>query len=104
MEARMPRLFPSFALLLIALAAGPAMANGVHYRAEPLIPPGAGRLVVRGLVWNCGPAGCVTGKSHSRPAIDCSALVREVGAVRRFTVAGRALAAEELEKCNVRAR
>jgi hypothetical protein len=93
-----------FTLLAFGAAAGPAVANGVHYRAEPLTPPPAERLVVRDLVWKCGPAGCVTGKSRSRPVIDCSAFVREVGAVRSFSVAGRSLAPDELEKCNARAR
>ena len=47
---------------------------------------------------------CVAPKSSSRPAVVCAALVRETGAVRSFTVDGQALAAEQLEKCNARAR
>jgi hypothetical protein len=98
-----------FTLLAFSAAAGPAVAAGpgvsaAHYRAQPLSPPQTARLIVNDLVWKCGPAGCVTGKSNSRPATDCAALVREIGAVRSFAVAGRSLAAEELEKCNARAR
>jgi hypothetical protein len=61
-------------------------------------------LVVRGLVWKCGPSGCTAGKSNSRPANDCAALARQVGALTRFSAGGRELPVEALEKCNARAR
>jgi hypothetical protein len=96
-----------FTLLALGSAAGPAMAAApgvAHYRAEPLTPPETARLIANDLVWKCGPAGCVAGRSYSRPATDCAAFVREVGAVRSFAVAGRRLDAGELEKCNARAR
>jgi hypothetical protein len=84
-------------------AAVPAAA-GVYYRAEPAAQPSSDRLVVRDLVWKCGVGGCVSGKSHSRAAVDCAALVRAIGAVRSFSVEGQALPADQLEKCNARAR
>ena len=83
---------------------GAAAAEPVHYRAEPATPQAQARLIAKDLVWKCGSAGCVAGKSNSRPATDCSALVRQVGALRSFSVQGRALTATELEKCNARAR
>jgi hypothetical protein len=96
------------AFLTIGAAAGPAMAagasSGAYYRAQPAAAPPAAQLVVRDLVWNCGADGCVAGRSTSRAATDCSALARQVGALRSFTVEGRALAPDELEKCNARAR
>jgi hypothetical protein len=91
-------------VLLVGAAAGPALANGTHYRAQPASPPAAERLVVRDLIWKCGPAGCVAGKGTSRPAIECAALVRQVGALRSFSAGGEPLPPEQLEKCNARAR
>jgi hypothetical protein len=92
------------AFLALGAAAGPAMAAGVYYRAELASPPSAGRIIVRDVIWRCDVKGCVAGESNSRAATDCAALARQVGALRSFTVDGRALSAEELEKCNAKAR
>ncbi|MBV8687616.1 MAG: hypothetical protein JOZ90_17350 [Alphaproteobacteria bacterium] len=100
----MTRIFSSTLLASCLLAAAAPAAAADYYKAEPAAAPSAQRLVVRDLVWRCGPAGCVSGRSNSRAAVDCAALVRQVGAVRSFTVEGRPLAPEDLEKCNARAR
>src|SRR4051812_16853615 len=104
----MPRRFAFSALALAAVAlapmASPAFAAANQYRAELATPPSAQRLLVRDVVWNCGDGACVALQTSSRPATDCSALAGRAGAVRSFSVAGRPLAAEELEKCNARAR
>jgi hypothetical protein len=104
----MTRLFTSSLLafiLTLSLFGGTAFAAGaLQYRAEPATPPAVARLIARDLVWKCGAAGCIAPQGNSRPAIDCSALAQEVGALRSFTVGGRALAPAELEKCNARAR
>jgi hypothetical protein len=92
------------ALLWLGVSATPVQAGAAHYRAELATPQARATLVVRDLVWNCGAAACVAPKSNSRPAIDCSALVRQVGELRSFIVEGRALSPAELEKCNARAR
>ncbi|HEX8511664.1 MAG TPA: hypothetical protein VF688_01005 [Allosphingosinicella sp.] len=93
------------ALFLAApLLGGPALASGVQYRAEPAAPPAAARLVVKDVVWKCGAAGCAAPQGNSRAAIDCSALAREVGALRSFTVGGRPLDSAALGKCNAKAR
>jgi hypothetical protein len=92
-------------LLTVSLFGGTASAApGAHYRAEPSSPPAAARLVVRDVLWKCGPGGCVAPRGNSRPAIDCSALAREIGTLRSFSVDGRAIEAAALEKCNARAR
>jgi hypothetical protein len=83
--------------------AAPAAASD-YYKVEPAAAPAAGRIVVRDLLWKCGPDGCVAGKSGGRVTVDCAALVRKIGAVKSFSVAGRALGAAELEKCNARAK
>lgn len=91
--------------LTISLFGGTAFAGtGLQYRAEPANPTAAARLVVKEIVWKCGAGGCVAPQSNSRPAIDCSALAREVGTLRSFTVGGQPLDSAALGKCNARAR
>ena len=91
-------------LMALAATANPAIAAGAYYQAELARPAAADRLIVRGLVWKCGAESCVAGRSNSRALIDCSALAREVGTLRSFTVEGRSLAPEQLQKCNAKAR
>jgi hypothetical protein len=91
------------AILTAAFVAAPALASS-HYHAQPAAKPAAAKLVVRDTIWSCGDGGCQAAtKSSSRPAIVCEILVKQVGALRSFTVAGEALTAEQLEKCNARA-
>jgi hypothetical protein len=89
------------AAILAAAVPGAAAAS---YKAEPAAAPSSDHVVVRGLLWKCGAGGCVSGKSTSRAAVDCAALVREIGAVKTFSVDGRELGAEDLQKCNLRAK
>ena len=89
--------------LTLSLFGGSVFA-GTQYRAEPADPPASSRLVVREVVWKCGAAGCIAPQGNSRPAIDCSALAREVGTLRSFTVGGQPLDSAALGKCNSRAR
>lgn len=97
--------FSLLAFFLVAsLFGGTAFADGVQYRAEPAAPPAAARLIVKGIMWKCGPGGCIARQGNSRPAVDCPALVREVGALRSFTVGGRPVDPTALGKCNARAR
>ncbi|HEX9965775.1 MAG TPA: hypothetical protein VGB04_12430 [Allosphingosinicella sp.] len=104
----MIRLLTSFLLALlltVSLFGGTAFAApGSHYRAQPATPPAAARLIVKDIAWRCGASGCVAPRGNSRPAIDCSALARQVGTLRSFSIDGRALGPDALEKCNARAR
>jgi hypothetical protein len=91
------------AILGFALFAAPALASS-HYHAEPVAKPAAARLILRDTIWSCGDNGCAAAtKSSSRPAIVCEVLVKEIGALRSFSIAGQPLSAEQLEKCNARA-
>lgn len=94
----------AFFLTLSTVGGTAFAASGLQYRAEPASPTAASRRVVNEIVWKCGPGGCVAPQGNSRPAIDCSALVREVGALRSFTVGGQPLDAAALGKCNARAK
>ena len=92
-------------LIALAFACGatPALADN-YYRAEPAAQPAQLRFVARDNIWRCGEAGCTSTRTATRPAIVCSALAREVGALRSFSVEGRAFGADELENCNRRGR
>ena len=86
----------------LALMASPALAS--FYSAQPQAAPAQHRFVARDNVWNCAGTACASGRTPSRPAIVCSTLARQVGALTRFTVEGRDFTAEELAACNARAR
>ncbi|MBA3677857.1 MAG: hypothetical protein H0W74_10720 [Sphingosinicella sp.] len=89
------------AIIALAFAATPALASS-HYVAKPASPAEA-RIVIKDILWKCGDDGCAATKSNSRPAVVCSALVKKVGALRSFSVAGVPLSSEDLEKCNAKA-
>lgn len=91
------------AILASAFLAGPAFAQA-YYRAEPEARPAETRFLVRENVWRCDGGACHSARTPIRPAIACQALVREIGRLRSFSVEGQAFAAEELERCNARAR
>lgn len=85
------------------MMAAPALASS-HYHAQPAVPPAATKIVVRDTIWSCGDGGCAAAaRSSSRPLIVCETLVKQVGALQSFTVAGQALSPQQLEKCNARA-
>ena len=90
-------------ILGFALVATPALA-APYFTAEPAAKPAEAKLVLRDTMWKCGDSSCTAGRSSSRPAVVCAVLVKEVGSLRSFTVEGVPLSAEELEKCNARAK
>ncbi len=91
-------------LLITLFAATPALAGAPHFQAQPVAKPAEAQLALRDTLWRCGEAGCGAGESSSRPAVVCAVLAREVGTLRSFAVKGQALAADELAKCNARAK
>jgi hypothetical protein len=98
--ARLPR----YLVLSLAFMSAPAFAAG-PFRAEPAAAPPQQRFVARDSIWRCAGTACIsTNRTSTRPAIVCSALARQVGALRSFSVDGRAFAAEALQNCNGRAR
>jgi hypothetical protein len=91
------------AVLALALSAAPAVA-APHYQADPVAKPASARFAAKEIVWRCDDSGCSAGKGNSRPALVCAAVARQIGALRSFSAGGRPLAADELAKCNSRAR
>ena len=92
-----------YAVLSLALVAAPAFASA--FQAETNSAPAQERFVARDSIWRCAGTNCVsTNRTSTRPAIACAALARQVGALKSFSVDGRAFGAEQLQACNARAR
>ena len=91
------------AILASALLAAPAIA-APQFAAQPNTAPAATKFVVKDTLWSCVQAGCAAQSSNSRPAVVCAALAKEVGPLASFSVKGEVLSADELGKCNARAK
>jgi hypothetical protein len=95
----------STAFLLISATTAPAFAAAPMYKLVPATAVTKAKSVVVGeTLWRCAPAGCVAGESGSRPAIVCAQAARKVGKIESFTANGAAFTADELAKCNEKAR
>jgi hypothetical protein len=90
-------LFGAVSVPLAAATAGPA------YHMV-LASPAEGRFIAGETPWRCASDGCVAPSGNSRPAIICAQAARKLGRVESFTVKGEAIAAEELESCNKKAK
>ena len=78
-------------------------ASAATFQAQPAVPPSA-RVIAKDVSWLCGNAGCVTSSAGSRPAVVCAQLVRKVGWLASFSSNGTAFGADQLARCNARAR
>jgi hypothetical protein len=95
----------STAFLVISTTATPAFAAAPMYKLVPATAVASTKSVVVGeTLWRCGPTGCVAGESGSRPAVVCAQAARKVGKIESFTANGTAFSAEELAKCNEKAK
>ncbi len=95
----------STAFLLISAATTPAFAAAPMYKLVPTAAVASAKSVVVGeTLWRCSPTGCVAGESGSRPAVVCAQAARKVGKIESFTANGTAFSAEELAKCNEKAK
>jgi hypothetical protein len=95
----------STAFLLISATTAPAFAAAPMYKLVPATAVAATKSVVVGeTLWRCGPTGCVAAQSNSRPAVVCAQAARKVGKIESFTVGGAAFSADELAKCNEKAK
>ena len=106
-------ILPKLPVLLLAavtaagvatFTAAPASASAgtAYYRATPAAAPASPQLVAKELLWSCASDSCIAGKSASRPAIICSALVKVLGPVTAFSAGGQDFDPATLEKCNSR--
>ena len=89
----------------LALSAAPAAAQSNARQNAVLESPATDAKVMgNGVVWHCVGNACSAPRGNSRPAISCSALVKQVGKVSSFTVGGVALDETALARCNSFAR
>lgn len=80
-------------------------APGGYYKAKPVAAAVDSRLIVRDAPWRCDANGCVSSvKAASRAAHMCESLVKKIGAVTSFRAGDAEFAADELAKCNARAK
>ena len=95
----------STAFLLISATTSPAFAAAPMYKLIPATAVASVKSVVVGeTLWRCGPTGCVAAESNSRPAVVCAQAARKVGKIESFTASGAAFSADELAKCNEKAK
>jgi hypothetical protein len=99
------KLISANAAFLLIAATAPAFANAPMFKLVPAAAVTSAKSVVVGeTLWRCGPNGCVAGESNSRPAIVCAQAARKVGKIESFTANGTAFSADELAKCNEKAK
>ena len=101
----MVRILSTVAAAATLFAALPAIAQTPAYRAIPATPPAAAQNVVAGdTLWKCAPSGCTATTAAARPAILCAQAVKKVGRLDSFAVDGTAFGADDLAKCNAKAK
>ena len=84
------------------LIAAPAMAGS--YSAKPITAPAATKIIGKDISWACGPDACQGSTDASRPLVLCQDLAKRAGPLQNFVADGRALSAEQLDKCNASAK
>ena len=94
------RMLPALALSFLALPTVAAAAPLMSATAEAGVE---GRVITRGAAWSCSDGECKTASDASRPKVLCERLVKQVGALSKFTVDGKAMDKADLAKCNAKA-
>jgi hypothetical protein len=91
---------------LFGAASNPAFAAGAPaYRLVPVAAvASANSVIVNEVLWKSTANGFVANAATSRPAIVCAQAARKVGKIASFEVGGTAFTAEELAKCNAKAK
>ena len=80
------------------LFATPAFA--ANYSAKPVAAPEAAKIIGKDISWACSANGCTGSTEASRPVILCQDLAKRAGRIESFHADGKALSAEQLDKCN----
>lgn len=93
---------PLFALATLVSIAVPASA--ATYSARTSVPVEQSRIAVRDMLWTCGKGTCAGTTANSRPLVLCQSLAKEAGRIDGFTVDGREISADQLERCNASAK
>ncbi|KQN39680.1 hypothetical protein ASG37_09105 [Sphingomonas sp. Leaf407] len=96
--------FALFAAALLALPFAAAAQPAKGYSATPATAPAVDSLITRSTPWTCGDTVCTTGKTAGSPLAMCQLTARQLGPLTAFVANGTAFAADQLEKCNARAK
>jgi hypothetical protein len=88
----------------IAVPTSPAFANATGYHLVPEASALADTVVVRDVLWKCAGGACTAKPATSRPEIVCASVARKIGRISAFTANGTAFGADQLEKCNAKAK
>ena len=78
--------------------------TGSHYVATPAQAPIKDKLITRETLWKVSGGNYVAARSTERDAFLCGAVARDAGALTSFTVGGQAFDADQLAKCNAKAK
>ncbi|WP_293874936.1 MULTISPECIES: hypothetical protein [unclassified Sphingomonas] len=98
-------LAPVAAFLVATLAGTPAAAAPADvYAAVPAAPSTKSSFITRSTAWRLQNGTFVAGQAPERPAVLCELVVRQVGALTSFSVGGKAYDADQLAKCNAKAK
>lgn len=90
---------------VLTLGATPLAAQGNGRQTATLETPSThAKVMGKDVVWNCAGNACNAPRGNARPAISCSALVKQAGKVTAFSVGGVALDEAALTRCNSFAR
>jgi len=91
----------------LTLAAGPAEAQAARaafYVATPEAAPAAARTMTRATGWTLRDGRYLAARAPERPALLCDLLARDVGRLTSFSAGDATFDADQLAKCNRRAK
>lgn len=94
-------MFRTLAMTAALVLAAPAAA--ATYAGKPAAPASESKLVGRDIIWNLADGSYRGSTNESRPLVLCQSLAKRAGRLESFTVNGKAVATEELAKCNAAA-
>jgi hypothetical protein len=81
-----------------------AQVAGGYYVAVPAAQPAKLTLMTRSTPWTLRGDAYHAARAPERDAVLCQLVAKDAGALSAFSVAGRAYDADELARCNARAR
>ena len=73
-------------------------------RSHPFTAPTKTSLITRSTAWSLRDGVYVANKAPERDGVLCELVVKNVGKLSSFTVAGKAYDAPALDKCNAKAK
>ncbi|HVF92789.1 MAG TPA: hypothetical protein VM900_00590 [Sphingomonas sp.] len=89
---------------LVTATAARAQSPTGYYVAVPAAQPAKSTLVTRNTAWTLQGGAFVAAQAPERHQVLCQLVADRVGGLSSFTVKGKAYGADELAKCNARAK